>query len=79
MLTVETSAQLGGDAPECANLVLFVDRELSPEEADSFRNHLGECSACGRDLAELVPLAAVIRSALESERESRNAGGGESC
>ncbi|MFP2908830.1 anti-sigma factor family protein, partial [Pyxidicoccus sp. 3LFB2] len=37
----------------------FADGELSPEEADTFRGHLGTCTQCQADLDDILQLQAL--------------------
>ncbi|MFP2930414.1 anti-sigma factor family protein, partial [Pyxidicoccus sp. 3LG] len=37
----------------------FADGELSPEEADTFRMHLGTCEQCQADLDDILQLQAL--------------------
>ncbi len=43
-------------ATSCENLELFVDGELSAEEAEAFRLHLPDCVKCQREMADLMQL-----------------------
>jgi hypothetical protein len=45
-------------------LVRFVDRDLSPEQAARVERHVAECGACARALAELQSLTADIAAPL---------------
>src|SRR5215470_1493288 len=48
----------------CINITPFVDGELSTEEADAFRTHLKDCSACQAELTE----ACVLRTRIAALR-----------
>src|SRR5688572_24411803 len=50
----------------CEKLERFVDGELSPTEADAFRQHLTGCAKCDGELEELLHLQAL--AALHHQR-----------
>ncbi|HVG60988.1 MAG TPA: CHAT domain-containing protein [Hyalangium sp.] len=41
-------------ASPCDNVAQFVDGELPPESAETFRLHLGDCTKCQREIHELL-------------------------
>jgi tetratricopeptide (TPR) repeat protein len=43
-------------ASPCDNIDLFVDGELSPEEAETFRQHLPDCARCQQQFSNLLQL-----------------------
>lgn len=45
------------DSRPCDNIEQFVDGELPPGEAETFRLHLPDCAECQREVAELLQLA----------------------
>jgi mycothiol system anti-sigma-R factor len=48
-------------------LYLYLDRELTPEEAQAVERHLQECASCQQEVAAHRRLQAMIRAALEEE------------
>ncbi|MBZ4414973.1 CHAT domain-containing protein [Myxococcus sp. RHSTA-1-4] len=48
-------------ASPCENVELFVDGELAPEDAESFRQHLPDCMRCQREVADLMQLRLLSR------------------
>jgi anti-sigma factor RsiW len=47
----------------CAKVDPFADGELSPEEAEAFRDHLAECATCQAELLEILQLQALGQAA----------------
>jgi Tfp pilus assembly protein PilF len=54
----------------CEKVDLFVDGDLSPEEAEEFRLHLPDCAACDHALTELMLLKAMGRRHLRNAAAS---------
>lgn len=52
-------------AATCADLVPFVDGEIAPWRADSFREHLASCEYCEHDLVEIEQLTARLSMLVE--------------
>ncbi|MCP3136197.1 CHAT domain-containing protein [Pyxidicoccus xibeiensis] len=47
----------------------FADGELSPEEADTFRVHLGTCAQCQADLDDILQLQALSSRLVDVEQQ----------
>ncbi|WP_164007623.1 CHAT domain-containing protein [Pyxidicoccus trucidator] len=55
----------------CDTVGPFVDGELGPDEAESFREHLPDCARCQREMTELVQLKFLARRQVENaERQA---------
>jgi hypothetical protein len=52
----------------CENVELFVDGELAPEVAETFRQHLPDCARCQREVTDLLQLKLLSRRHAESAR-----------
>jgi len=46
-----------------ATLVQYLDGELSPEQAITLQQHIGECPRCAAEVSELVSLKRSLRVA----------------
>jgi hypothetical protein len=44
---------------------VYVDRRLSPAEADEYRSHLSDCAGCRQHLAEIEQVSLALKSAPE--------------
>ncbi|NPC48728.1 CHAT domain-containing protein [Corallococcus sp. AB032C] len=57
-------------ASPCEHVALFVDGELSPEEAEDFRQHLPDCVACQREIPVLLQFKFLAREHVSDPDES---------
>lgn len=56
-------------ATPCDNVELFVDGELTPGEAEAFRQHLPDCAKCQREVTDLLQLKFLAQRHLEDAGE----------
>lgn len=58
-------------ASPCEHVALFVDGELSPEEAEDFRQHLPDCVTCQREIPALLQFKFLAREHVGTPEESK--------
>ncbi|RKH72582.1 CHAT domain-containing protein [Corallococcus aberystwythensis] len=59
-------------ASPCEHVALFVDGELSPEEAEDFRQHLPDCVPCQREIPALLQFKFLAREHVGAPEELNN-------
>jgi anti-sigma factor RsiW len=59
-------------ASPCEQVEAFHDGQLAPAEAESFRQHAADCTACVEELVELAQLDAAMGAALERKRRGQS-------